>query len=245
MSHRAAPKNRKDVNPDWNVDTFRREVEKGRGVLEICRSYATASTGWQGLYNDTRRWRSMDPDLQKLIDDNIKAMGREPEAAKKAGRKRNDVKADDHDWRLAYTEEYMRTNSREKAALVTPYSATSILKMMQPGDTSYDKQLADMVGIAEQMIINRASAAALDALDEAIKQGADAKTKAWIALGILKTHPKGWQQKMELNVTGSVKFELDRGRVVAELLADQQRYFQTTRPLALVSGDVVDAEEVK
>jgi len=50
---------------------------------------------------------------------------------------------------------------------------------------------------------------------------------------------------MELNVTGSVKFELDRGRLVGELLADQQRYFQGTRPLALVAGDVVDAEEVK
>ena len=48
-----------------------------------------------------------------------------------------------------------------------------------------------------------------------------------------------------MNVTGSVKFELDRGRQVAEILADQQRYFANTRPLALVAGDVVDAEEVK
>jgi hypothetical protein len=187
----------------------------------------------------------MDPDLQKLIDDNIKAMGRDPEKVKKAGRKRNDVKADDHDWRLAYVEEYMRTNSREKAADVTPYTATSIISMLQQGRTEYDKQLAEMVATAEQMIVNRVSAAALNALDEAIQQGADAKTKAWIALGILKTHPKGWQQKMELNVTGSVKFELDRGRLVGELLADQQRYFQGTRPLALVAGDIVDAEEVK
>ena len=245
MSGWAEPKHRKSPNPLWGIDTFKQELSNGGGITEICKSYATAHTGWQGLYNDVRRWRTMDPDLQKLIDDNIKAMGRDPDTAKKAGRKRNDVKADDHDWRLAFVEEYMRTNSREKAALVTPYSATSILKMLHAGDTSYDKSLADMVGIAEQMIVNRASAAALDALDEAIQQGADAKTKAWIALGILKTHPKGWQQKMELNVTGSVKFELDRGRQVAELLADQQRYFQATRPLALVAGDVVDVEEVK
>lgn len=245
MSKWVEPKNRKTPNPLWGVDTFKQELKNGGGITEICKSYATANTGWQGLYNDVRRWRSMDPDLQKLIDDNIKAMGRDPEKVKKAGRKRNDVKADDHDWRLAYVEEYMRTNSREKASLVTPYSPTSIITMLQQGRTEYDKQLAEMVATAEQMIVNRVSAAALNALDEAIRQGADAKTKAWIALGILKTHPKGWQQKMELNVTGSVKFELDRGRLVGELLADQQRYFQGTRPLALVAGDVVDAEEVK
>ena len=50
---------------------------------------------------------------------------------------------------------------------------------------------------------------------------------------------------MELNVTGSVKFELDRGRVVAELLAEQQRFFKGNRPLALTSGEeVIEAEEV-
>jgi len=169
MSKWVEPKNRKTPNPLWGVDTFKQELKNGGGITEICKSYATANTGWQGLYNDVRRWRSMDSDLQKLIDDNIKAMGRDPEKVKKAGRKRNDVKADDHDWRLAYVEEYMRTNSREKAADVTPYTATSIISMLQQGRTEYDKQLAEMVATAEQMIVNRVSVAALNALDEAIQ----------------------------------------------------------------------------
>lgn len=245
MAQYTEPANRKNVNPLWGPEALSREIAKkdGRSLKAILEQYATESTGWRGLYNDVRRWRRMDPDLQKMIDDHVQATA--PSKKRGSGRPRNDVKEDNHDWRLAYVEEYMRTNSREKASKVTPYKPSAILEMLNPNKTEYDKQLAEMVGSAEQMIVDRVSSAALDALDEAVSQGADAKTKAWIALGILKTHPKGWQQKMELNVTGSVKFELDRGRVVAELLADQQRYFANTRPLALVAGDVVDAEEVK
>lgn len=247
MAQYTEPKKRINAHPLWGVDTFKQEIAKmdGRSLRAILEQYATESTGWRGLYNDVRRWRHMDPDLQKMIDDHIKSPNRANPATSGSGRKRKDEVEGNHDWRLAYVEEYLRTSSREKASMVTPYKPSTILSMLHPSKTEYDKQFAEMVGTAEQMIVDRVSSVALDALNEAVAQGADAKTKAWIALGILKTHPKGWQQKMELNVTGSVKFELDRGRQVAELLADQQRYFANTRPLALVSGDVVDAEEVK
>jgi len=245
MSQRTAPKRSAKVNADWNVDVLRAELsEKKRSLREILRSHATATTGWQGLYNDTCRWRKMDPDLQRLIDDNAKALGT---AKRHGGRKRNDVKAGNTDWRMAYVEEYLRTNSRDKAALVTPYTPEHITSMLNQNRTEFDKLLFEMMEVAEQRQVNKAAEVAFNAMDEAVTTGASVKDKAYIALGILKTHNKGWQQqqKIDVNVSGSVKFELDRGRIIGELLADQQRYFANTRPLALSSGDVVDAEEVK
>jgi hypothetical protein len=51
---------------------------------------------------------------------------------------------------------------------------------------------------------------------------------------------------MELNVTGSVKFEIERGRVIGELIADQQRFFGEHRPKALLTdGNTIDAECVE
>lgn len=245
MAYRGVPKRSLSVDPLWNIDVLKAELaEKKRSLRNILKSHATATTGWQGLYNDTHRWRKMDPDLQRLINDNAQALGG---AKPHGGRKRKDVKEGNTDWRLHYVSEYLRTNSRDKAADVTPYSAEIITKMLNPNNTEYDKLLFEMMEVAEQRQVNKAAEVAFNAMDEAVKTGASVKDKAYIALGILKTHNKGWQQqqKIEMNVTGSVKFELDRGRIVGELLAEQQRYFANTRPLALTSGAVIEAEEVE
>jgi len=246
MSWRAAPNHRKDINPLWNIEALKRDLTNHVGSLRaILKSYATASTGWRGLYNDVARWRDMDPDLQKLIDANVKAMGRSPVVAK--GRKRADSKDEDADWRARYGKEYLATNGNlNKAAAVTPYTPETIQGMLRQGRTEYDKQLVDIIETCDRLLVGKAAESVFNSLDEAEKNpNISPKDKAYIALGILKTHSKGWQQKMELNVTGSVKFELDRGRVVAELLAEQQRFFKGNRPLALTSGEeVIDAEEV-
>ena len=246
MSGRRAIPKRKDVNPLWNIEALKRDLTNHVGSLRaILRSYATASTGWQGLYNDVATWRDMDPDLQKLIDQNVQAMGRKPLVAK--GRKRADVKDEDSDWRTRYANEYLSTNGNlNKAAAVTPYKPETILGMLKQGRTEYDKQLVDIIDNCDRLLVGKAAESVFNSLDEAEKNpNISPKDKAYIALGILKTHSKGWQQKMELNVTGSVKFEIDRGRVVAELLAEQQRFFKGNRPLALTSGEeVIEAEEV-
>jgi len=246
MSSRRPLPRRKDVNPLWNIEALKRDLTAHVGSLSaILRSYATASTGWRGLYNDVATWRDMDPDLQKLIDQNVQAMGRKPLVAK--GRKRADVKDEDSDWRTRYANEYLSTNGNlNKAAAVTPYKPETILGMLKQGRTEYDKQLVDIIDNCDRLLVGKAAESVFNSLDEAEKNpNISPKDKAYIALGILKTHSKGWQQKMELNVTGSVKFEIDRGRVVAELLAEQQRFFKGNRPLALTSGEeVIEAEEV-
>lgn len=246
MSSRRDSNRRKDVNPLWSIEALKKDLEEHAGSLTaILKSYATASTGWRGLYNDVARWRDMDPDLQKLIDANVKAMGQKPMAAK--GRKRADVKDEDSDWRTRYANEYLATNGNlNKAAAVTPYKPETILGMLRVGRTEYDKQLVDIIDNCDRLLVGKAAESVFNSLDEAEKNpNISPKDKAYIALGILKTHSRGWQQKMELNVTGSVKFELDRGRVVAELLAEQQRFFKGNRPLALTSGEeVIEAEEV-
>lgn len=245
MSFRKAPKNRKNVNPDWNLEALKRDLTNHVGSLKsILISYATASTGWQGLYNDVARWREMDPDLQRMIDENLAALGGKTEKLK--GRKRKDASDVDADWRTRYGAEYLATNGNlNKAAAVTPYTPTTILCMTKPNRTEYDKQLVDIIENCDRLLVGKAAESVFNSLDEAEKNpNISPKDKAYIALGILKTHSKGWQQKMELNVTGSVKFELDRGRVVAELLAEQQRFFKGNRPLALTDGNVVDVEEV-
>lgn len=245
MSSRKEATKRSDINPLWRIEALKKDLEEHVGSLTaILKSYATASTGWRGLYNDVARWRDMDPDLQKLIDANVKAMGKKPLVAK--GRKRADTKDEDADWRTRYANEYLATNGNlNKAAAVTPYKPETILGMLRPGRTEYDKQLVDIIDNCDRLLVGKAAESVFNSLDEAEKNpNISPKDKAYIALGILKTHSKGWQQKMELNVTGSVKFELDRGRVVAELLAEQQRFFQHNRPLALTSGEVIEAEEV-
>jgi hypothetical protein len=245
MAWAKAPKRSLVFDPNWNLELLKKELlVHDRSLRKILKDHATETTGWRGLYNDVRRWREMDPDLQRLIDENVVAMDNRKGPAK--GRKRADEDPGEGDWRLAYVTEYLATNSREKASLKTPYTAATLTKMMQQGRTEYDKQFAEMVEIAEQQLVNKASEVVFNALDEAVNQQATPKDKAYIALGILKTHSKGWQQKMELNVTGSVKFEIERGRVIGELIADQQRFFGEHRPKALLTdGNTIDAECVE
>ena len=75
MAHRGIPKRSLEVNPDWNPDVFKAALQRGdRSLKRILKDHATATTGWQGLYSDTCRWRKMDPDLQRLIDQNAKVL---------------------------------------------------------------------------------------------------------------------------------------------------------------------------
>lgn len=249
MSYRRAPRRELKTNKHWNPDVLRDALRKHdrslKQILKDISSLPSVPTGWQGLYNDTCRWRAMDPDLQRLIDENAAALN--PDKKQPGGRKRKDEKLDDTMWRERYVEEYFATNSKDKAAARTPYKASEINAMLTPGRTEYDKLFAEMVEVVEQRQIDKTVEMVYNARDEAVKNGADPKTQAYIGLGILKTHSKGWQQKQQLdvNVNGTVKFQLDRQRVVGELIADQQRFFEKTRPLALTSGEVIDAEVVK
>lgn len=234
----------------WNVEALKLALrDKNRTLKSILNEYATASTGWRGLYNDVTRWRKMDPDLERMIKENTVVTSKSQGVG---GRKRKDsINAEDADWRVRCVEEYKRTASITKAAAVTPYKVDEIHRMMTVGRTEYDKLFAEMMEIAEQTLVARAAESVFGALEEAEQTGASPKDKAYIALGILKTHNKGWQQKntLDVNINGKVKFELDRSREIAELIAEQRRAFGESRPLALPSGvdesNVIDLAPIK
>lgn len=170
------------------------------------------------------------------------------------GRPRMDMVPENADWMVAFCEEYLKEKNKGKASKVTPFKPATILKMLNPKDTSFNAKFAEMVDICDMQLLEMAKELAWEGASEAVGNTAvSSKDKVWIGVNIAKV-AKGtdWnQQKMDINLTGNIKFEAQRAKVTAELVADQKSHFERVRqPLLIESGrdedrviDVIPIEE--
>lgn len=243
MAQATAPKSRKDFTEKWNPVIFRSELaKKDRSIRKILEAYSTEETGWQGLYRDVVRWRKEDPSMDEAVRDHIQHVGK----LHGDGRKRLDQTPETDSWEVAFCKRYAETSSKFEASKVTPYKYSSILAKLNPAKTEFNAHLKEMVDAVDSMMAEEAVATAMDAMREANKQQLDPWTRARIALGIAKiAHKSDWSaQRVDVNHSGTIRFEAKRALLTSELAAEQRRMFSEGRAKLLNSGErlSIDAE---
>lgn len=238
MAYIAVPKRSRKWSARWNIDLLKEELrKKDRSILQICRDYSTQKLGWQAFYGDIQRWRKVDMELARLLEEHKDSVSGD---SRGKGRIPNDMKEEDPDWMLRFCDEYLKKKNKAKAALVTPYKPTSIIAMLNPKDSSYNAKFAGMVDSIDAQFLEMAKELALTAAENAIHDTTmSIKDKAWIGLNIAKV-AKGtdWnQQKVDVNISGHLKFEAQRAKTIQELVAEQRAHFEKNRAPLLLEGE--------
>lgn len=152
---------------------------------------------------------------------------------------RKDADPEHADWKTKYCEELLRTKSRTKAALVTPYPWDSIYKMLHEKYSEYDQKFADMVHMVETRLVAWAEEEIWNSLSDAT----NAKDRAWIADRILsKMDRERWGDKLDVKHTGAIQHLLPQQRLMllGEAAADQAVFIaEGNVPKQLGTGEPV------
>ena len=229
-------------HPLWSVETLKEDLSrKDTTLTNICKRYASDPEKWRAFYNDVARWRRSDQELDHLIEENTKATDSKNRDSIGGGRPRKDADPEFANWRYDFCEALLSTKSRVKAADVTPYKYEDLHKMLNENYKEFDKAFADMVHLAEMKLVAYAEEVMWTSLDKAESP----KDQAWIAERILKARDRSrWGDKIQVDVGGTVKFELNRTKLLGELAADQQRFFDKHNQKQIASGEVLEAEVI-
>lgn len=229
----------------WSLGTLKEDLQKKDTTLtNICKRYAETPDNWRALYGDVCRWRRSDQELDQLILDNSKATDPQKRETYGGGRPSKDSEPEFADWRSLFCQELLRTSSRVLASEVTPYKYEEIHKKLNDNYAEYDKQFAEMVHLTEM----RQLAEAEQTIWTSLREAQSPKDKAWIAERILKARDRmRWGDKLDVNVGGTIinRFEVNKQKLLAELSADQQRFFDKHPTKQLEAGDIVDAVVVE
>lgn len=244
MAYKAEPKNpRTKRSLLWNVETLKEDLRRGAATLtSICKRYAETPDNWRALYADVQRWKAQDLELADLLEKNREATDSKKRKKVSGGRPRNDT-GENADFRLRFCEKLLETKSRNKAALVTPYTPEQIYQMLNENYTSYDKEFAEMVHFTEMRLVAWAEEEIWTALEEAQHP----KDRAWIAKEILKVRDrKRWGDKLDVSVQSThTHTMIDSGKMMAALEEDRRAFFDRTGTMALESENIMEAEVVK
>lgn len=217
-------------SPLWSKELFREEIETADSISSICRRWSSDPDKIQGHRNDIVRWRKTDPELDARCREKFKT----------PGTGRPSLEKEQPDWRLAFCEAYLRTKSRVKAAEATPYAYDSILKKLDPNKTEYDKLFVDMLAQTEARLLDRAE----QLVYESLELEPSHRNKAWIALQLLRVRDRArFGDKLDIKFEGTMRHEIDRGKVLNELASSQEKFFEKTRVM-LESENVIEAEIV-
>ena len=229
----------------WNIDQLKEDLRSGNSTLtSICKRYAEDSGKWRALYNDVTRWKKTDSELTALLEKNRIKTDPKKRTKVSGGRPRKD-KGADVDFRVKYCEELLKTKSRNKAAMVTPYSPEEIYQMLNENYSSYDRAFAEMVHFTEMRLV----AWAEEVIWESLNDAKFPKDRAWIAKEILKVRDRQrWGDKLDVSVTATHthRHKLDPGTTLKLLEEDRSKYFQGLRlelPANVIDAEVVDDEQ--
>lgn len=230
MSYRAEPKKpRTKRHPLWDIEFLKDQLRSSSATLtEICKSYAPSPDKWKALYFDVQRWKETDSELRDILEAHRIRTDSKKRKTVSGGRPRKDQDPEHHDWRVKFCEELLRTKSRSKAALVTPYSHDEVYMMLHEKYSTYDKDFAEMVHLTEMKMVAWAEETMWTSLDEA----KNPKDKAWIAKEILKVRDRPrWGDKLDVSVNATVNHLLpeQRQKLLAELAEDQSKFFGTVK----------------
>lgn len=241
----AEPKNpRTKRHPLWSLDTLKEELRRSSLTLtKILQQYSEDPSRWRALYADTVRWRQQDPELIDLIKQHTQKTDSKKRTEIKGGRPRKDEDPEHADWRVRYCEALLVTKSRVRAAESTPYPYETIYMMLNEKYASFDKDFAEMVHQTEMRLVAWAEEVMWTSLSEATAP----KDKAWIAKEILKVRDRPrWGDKLDIGVAGNVVHQhvLDRGKILAELAAEQQTFMPAPKLAIAAHAEVLDVEPI-
>lgn len=245
MAYKAKPKKpRSHRSALWSIEQLKEDLRRGASTLtSICKRYAEDESKWRALYNDVCRWRETDPELEELLVVNQQKTDPKKRNAIKGGRPKNDEAEEHADWRVKYCEELLKSKSRNKAALVTPYSPEQIYQKLNEKYTDYDAAFTEMVHLTEMRMVAWAEEEMWASLGDAEHP----KDRAWIAKEILKVRDRlRWGDKLDVNVQATHTHQLiDRGKLLGQLEEERRMFFQNSPRLQISDGAVLEAEVVK
>jgi hypothetical protein len=184
--------------------------------------------------------------LNQLVKENSVEVSGKTHAG---GRKRIDSEPELADWRIAFCKEYLSTANKVKASVVTPYAPRTIMEFLDPKQSCFDQKFSDMVDSCDKELLEAARELTFQGVREAAAQhDLSVKDKVWIGSTVMRI-AKGtdWnQQRLDISMTGTLKFEAARSKLTGELVAEQRAFFEKSRTKALPSGehDVIDVEEL-
>lgn len=221
--------------------------------------YAPSPEKWRGIYNDVWKWRKTDTELDDILKKRLKkSTGREIAVGG-----RPPLDAGDKSWQddfceaLLYPKEPSDRGNRYKASLVTPYSWNTILKMIQPGYTEFDKEFYEKVQACELQISAEVEAMMLNLSDpenyKDIESAKKAQSMAWTFSKILEKMDRlRWGKEMNVKHSGQIQHiheTLPKEKMLANL-AEEQKYFiiNSQKLLTATSAEplqVIEAEFVE
>lgn len=245
MAYRRIPENpRSKRHPLWSKESLKDDLRSGSLTLTaICQKWGSKDK-WRGLYSDVKTWELQDPEISELIRLNTVATDSKKRTSITGGRPSKESLPENHDWKLAYCEELLKTKSKKKACLVTPYDQDEIYKRLNEKYTEYDAKFAEMVHLTEMQMVAWAEEVIWTALGEETKP----KDRAWIAKEILKVRDRPrWGDKLDISMSGSIthKTEETKRVILLEASEDIKKLFDVKPAVPLLeSGNIVDVEEV-
>lgn len=246
MAYRRIPKKpRSKRHPLWSKEVLKEDLRSGSLTLTaICQKWGQKDK-WRGLYSDVKTWELTDPEISELIRLNTIATDSKKRSSIGGGRPSKEEQEEAHDWRVDYCLELLKTKSKKKACLVTPYNQDEIYKRLNEKYTEYDQQFAEMVHLAEMQLVAWAEEVIWTSLGEATT----AKDRAWIAKEILKVRDRPrWGDKLDISMTGTIthRAESDRRTLLLKASEDINKLFEVKPEVPMLpAGEVIDAEEVE
>jgi hypothetical protein len=237
------PRNKR--HPLWNKEFVQEELKaSSSGVTTICKRYAPSDASWKALYFDVLRWKRESEEFAAVLEENRLRTDSKKRINPSGGRPRNDEPEEHHDFRFKFCEELLKTKSRNKASLATPYSPEQIYQMLNENYSTYDKEFAEMVHLTEMRMV----AWAEEVMWESLNDATNPKDKAWIAKEILKVRDRPrWGDKLDVQVGGTIIHRLpeQRMKLLKELEADQRLSLQALDQKRLSAGETIDVEVVQ
>lgn len=239
-------------NPYWSKELFLSDLEQAGNIKRVCEIYADEQKGWRAYYTDVSRWRKEDP----MFDQKVKAILSVSDSSQGAGPGRTPIDQGDKSWWGDFCDElYNRSGNRQAASLVTPYSFKTILDMLNPETTSYNKEFAEMVEVTEAEISAEVEEMFLDLRKpenfETFEAAKIAQTKAWYATKVLEKLDKKRYGRF-IEVKGKMTHEhshqlLPPSERMFNLWEEQKKFLEKKAQFMLEDGkqsEVIDAEEV-
>lgn len=227
-----------------------------QGVKSICRYYG-GEDHWRKCYNDIWKWNQTDPEFREAYSSYKRKMGKEDGIG---GRPKLD--AEDPEWKQRFCEAYIKFRNPKKAASVTPYSFSTIMRKMDRDDSSYDEELAKMFKLAQLDLAADTEEIAMNAvftfndptIDQETAKIADIQSR--VALNTLgKINSERFGKKLEVSGKIDVSHQhsiAGRSSTLASLMEEQRQMLADkgkSIPLALPSpreelDNVLEAEFV-
>lgn len=229
-------------------------LSNDQGIKAICLYYG-GKDHWRKCYNDIWKWKQIDPAFAEAYESYKIKMNKQNASG---GRKKLSEK--DPDWIEKFCEAYIKFRNPRKAAEVTPYSFSSLMRMTDPNDSQYNEEFTKRFKIAGQEISADLEQIALDAaylIGEGVTSLTQDEAKildiqSRISLNTLsKLNPARFGKKLEMQVSGKVDHVHSLGgrvNTLTSLMTEQRQMLKEKGiylPAPIPDEEVLEADFVE